>query len=76
MDDLAFGAERNSKPFSKKTRQEFNDNLKPVEPLTFYAIFNSYCQPNRLLIQESKQDDSTPASQVNFFRGILSQFQV
>ena len=76
IDELAFAAKRNSKTFSEKTSQDLQKSLNSEAPLIFYAIFDSDCQPNKILVSEPKIDEFTPASQLNFFRGILNQFKV
>ena len=76
IDDIVFATKRNSKAFSDKTSQDLQNTLNADAPLMFYAIFDSECQPNRLLVSEPKIDEFTSASQVNFFRGILNQFKV
>ena len=76
MEDLSFLAKRNNKAFSEKTRKEFQDTITPDEPITFYSLFGSTCQPDQLLVLNEKDGGTPSMSLINFFRGILNLFKV
>ena len=76
MEDLSFLAKRNNKAFSEKTRKEFQDTISPDETITFYSLFDSTCQPDRLFILREKDGGSLSMSLINFLRGILNLFKV
>ena len=76
VEDLSFLAKRNNKAFSEKTRKEFQDTISPDETITFYSLFDSTCQPDRLLVLKEKDGGTLSMSLINFLRGILNLFQV
>ena len=76
VEDLSFLAKRNNKAFSEKTRKEFQDTISPDETITFYSLFDSTCQPDRLFILREKDGGSLSMSLINFLRGILNLFKV
>ena len=76
LDNLSFDAERNNKPSSRKANAHLQDLVGENIPLTFYALFNSGCQPQLIFTSEPQKEDSLSASMKNFLRGILNLFQV
>ena len=76
MEDVSFLAKRNNKAFSEKTRKEFQDTISPDETITFYSLFDSTCQPDRLLVLKEKDGGTLSMSLINFLRGILNLFKV
>ena len=76
MEDLSFLGKRNNKAFSEKTRKEFQDTISPDETITFYSLFDSTCQPDRLLVLKEKDGGTLSMSLINFLRGILNLFKV
>ena len=76
VEGVSFLAKRNNKAFSEKTRKEFQDTITPDEPITFYSLFGSTCQPDRLFVLKQKDGGTPSMSLINFLRGILNLFQV
>ena len=73
---MSFLAKRNNKAFSEKTRKEFQDTISPDETITFYSLFDSTCQPDRLFVLKEKDGGILSISLINFLRGILNLFKV
>ena len=76
VEDLSFLGKRNNKAFSEKTRKEFQDTISPDETITFYSLFDSTCQPDRLIVLREKEGGTLSMSLINFLRGTLNLFQV
>ena len=76
MEGVSFLAKRNNKAFSEKTRKEFQDTISPDDTITFYSLFDSTCQPDRLLVLKEKDGGTLSMSLINFLRGILNLFKV